>query len=371
MRICMVAFTDLNFDFRIYREAASLKKAGHRVSIVAGTWNQQLDSAWDDFDVHTWPVDRGRSLRVSYLLWWRNAYRILREIPADAYHAHDLDSLWPASRAARARRVPLVYDSHELWTEQSSLASRPLVRGVWATMEKRLSRYVSHVITVSPPIADELRERYRFRDVIVIGNLPPHRPPVPGDLIRERLGLESDRVILLYQGGMLTDNGLSEQIEAMAGIEGAALVLLGEGPTKEQLERQVAVSGLADRVFFLPAVPFSQLHALTCSADIGLCLIKSTGKSFHWSLPNKLFEYMMAGLPVLGSEAPEIRRTLTETGAGEVIDLTDPPSLRNRLQRLVADPARRSRYSEAALQAAQRYCWERESAKLTDLYAAL
>ena len=364
MHICMVAFTDLNFDFRIYREAASLKKAGHHVSIVAGTWNQQLDGAWDDFDVHAWPVDRDRSLRVSYFLWWRHAHRILQEIPAEAYHAHDLDSLWPASRAARRRRVPLVYDSHELWTEQSSLASRPLVRGIWAAL-------VSHVITVSPPIAEELSERYGFGDIAVIGNLPPHRSPLSGDLIRERLGLKPDRVILLYQGGMLTDNGLSEQIEAMAGVEGAALVLLGEGPTKEQLQNQVAVSGLVDRVFFLPAVPFSQLHALTCSADIGLCLIKSTGKSFHWSLPNKLFEYMMAGLPVLGSEAPEIRRTLDETGAGEVIDLTNPVSLRNRSQRLVDDPARRDRYSGAALQAAHRFCWERESAKLTDLYAAL
>ena len=371
MHLCMVAFTDLNFDFRIFREATSLAHAGHHVSIVAGTWNAQLDSAWEDFDVHQVPVDRTQSLRVSYPLWWRRAFRMLRRIPADAYHAHDLDSLWPASRAARECQVPLIYDSHELWTEQSSLASRPLVRGVWAAMERRLSRHVSHTITVSEPIAEELQTRYGFGEVLVLGNLPPHRSPVPGDLIREHLGLEPERVILLYQGGMLTDNGLAEQIEAMAGVEDAALVLLGDGPTKHQLVRQVADAGLADRVFFMPAVPFLQLHPLTCSADVGLCLIKSTGKSFHWSLPNKLFEYMMAGLPVLGSEAPEIRRTLDETGAGEVVDPTDIPALRDRLERLVGDPDKRHEYAEAALRAATRLCWETESTKLTDLYAAL
>ena len=69
MRICMVAFTDLNYDFRIYREATSLKSAGHEVSIVAGTWNQQLDSAWEEFEVHACPVDRSQSLRVSYVVW--------------------------------------------------------------------------------------------------------------------------------------------------------------------------------------------------------------------------------------------------------------------------------------------------------------
>ena len=371
MRICMVAFTDLNYDFRIYREATSLKSAGHEVSIVAGTWNQQLDSAWEEFEVHACPVDRSQSLRVSYVVWWHRAHNILRDIAADAYHAHDLDSLWPASRAARARSLPLLYDSHELWTEQSSLTTRPFVRGVWSVMERRLSRHVSHVITVSPPIARELQSRYGFGQVTVIANLPPHRAPVPGDLIRERLGLESDRVIFLYQGGLLTDNGLSEQISAMADVEGAALVLLGDGPTKQQLEHQVAASELGDRVFFLPAVPFSQLHALTCSADVGLCLIKSTGKSFHWSLPNKLFEYMMAGLPVLGSQAPEIHRILSETGAGEVGDLNDQASLSNRLQCLVADAGLRARYSEASLQASRQFCWENESAKLTDLYAAL
>ena len=367
----MVAFTDLNFDFRIYREAATLAAAGYRVSIVAGTWSPVLEDTWRDFDVRVVAVDRARSLRVSYPFWWQRAYRALREIPADVYHAHDLDSLWPAARAAGKRGVPLVYVSHELWTEQSSLGTRPLIRAIWAFMEKRLSSRVSRTITVSPPIAAELRTRYGFDDVVVVGNVPPYRAPVEGDAIRQRLGLEPDRIILLYQGGMLTDNGLAEQIEAMAAVEGAALVLLGEGPTKEQLRRQVARSGLDDRVFFLPAVPFPQLHALTCSADLGLCLIKSTGKSFYWSLPNKLFEYLMAGLPVLGSDAPEIDRVLTETGAGEVVDPTDTPALRSRLERLVADAGARRRYADAALVAARQLCWERESGKLTDLYANL
>ena len=371
MHVCMVAFTDLNFDFRIHREASALKEAGHRISIVAGTWGSAPAAAWHEFDVRIVPVDRNRSLRVSYPLWWWRARRTLGGIAADAYHAHDLDSLWPASSIARRRGVPLIYDSHELWTEQSSLGRRPSVRAIWAYMERLLSDRVHRAITVSPPIAAELEARYGFENVVVVGNLPPYRPPIRGDLIRQRLGLERDRVILLYQGGMLTDNGLAEQIEAMAGVEKAALVLLGQGPTEDQLRHQVARAGLDDRVFFLPAVPFPQLHAYTCSADLGLCLIKSTGKSFHWSLPNKLFEYIMAGLPVLGSEAPEIRRVLAETGAGEVVDPTDVPALRNRLERLVADADARQRYAKAALNAAPRLCWERESGKLTELYAAL
>lgn len=371
MHIAMAVFGDLRSDFRVYREASSLRQAGHVVSLVAAVRRTDLPAVWDDFDVDALHTPAAGSLRRDYPRYWRWAVKRLRALSADAYHAHDLDSLWPAARAAGRRRVPLVYDSHELWTEQSSLVSRRIVRAFWSLLERRTIGRARRVLTVSPSIADELQRRYRLPEVTVVRNLPPQRDPVTSALLRRQLQLPAERPLFLYQGGFLTDNGLEEQIAAMARVDDADLVLLGDGPTEDRLRAQVTRAGLEDRVHFFPRVPFDALHEYTCSADVGLCLIRPAGESFRFSLPNKLFEYLMAGLPVIGGDTPEIRAILEDTGAGLVVDATDPDAIAGALRALRDNADRRRALAAAARAAAARYCWEGEAPVLVDLYAEL
>ena len=300
----MVVFGDLPFDFRVYRQAKTLSDAGNEVSIVASDFGSApLPQAWSDFDLQLIPLDRRRSLRRSYPRFWRLASTHALALSADVYHAHDLDALWPAARAAGHLKVPLVYDSHELFARQSSLVHRANVRRFWEWWEQRLLRRVDRVMTVSHTIAEDLQQRYELAETpAVIRNLPPWREPVRDSRLRRELELLDDQEPLaLYQGGFLTDNGLSEVIDAMASVPVGRLVLLGGGPTESALRAQVGTAGLSDRVRFLPKVPFPELHEWTCGADIGVCVIKPTGDSFAWSLPNKLFEYFIARPPALAS----------------------------------------------------------------------
>ena len=374
MHICMVVFTELVSDFRVFRTASALADAGHRISIVAGSGDGgELHDSWSRFEVHSIPVDRRASLRFAYPRFWHRSWSVLCDLGADVYHAHDLDTLWPAAKAANRCGAALVYDSHELWTEQSAVAGRAAIRFFWRRLEARLITRADAVIAVSDSIARALEEDYRLtRPITVVRNLPPYRTPVSGHHIHQALDLDPACPVALYQGGFLTDNGLSEQIDSMRFIEGeGVLVLLGGGPTEVQLRRQVAEGGFEQRVRFLPRVPFQELHEFTCSADVGLCLIKPSGASFAMSLPNKLFEYFMAGLPVLGSSVPEIRRIVEETAGGEVVDVTDPRTIAAALSKLLGDPSLRHSYGEAALAAARRYNWEREAPALCDLYRVL
>lgn len=371
MHICMVAFSDLHFDYRIFREATSLHQAGHRVSIIAAAFRSGPLTGWHDFETYLIPIDRNQSLRRLYPLFWKKASTLLQQIDADAYHAHDLDALWPTSRAAQHRDRPLVYDSHEFWIEQSSLVGRKLMRGFWSQLEKRLIGRVDRTITVSQSIADSLQERYGLSEVSVLRNLPLYRPPMESDLIRSELNLDAERPIVLYQGGFLTENGLREQIEAARDFGDAAFVLVGDGPCETILKEQVRQSRLENRVFFIARVPFHQLHSYTCSADLGLCLIKGSGKSFYYSLPNKLFEYMMAGLPVLASNFPEMQHVVEQTDAGTVADPSDITAISRAVRALLADPAQRQRQRKAALKAAQCYHWEQEAEVLVQLYAEI
>ncbi len=368
MHIGMVAFTDLRYDFRIYREATALAAAGHRVSVVASLFHAGPSPAWEGITIVGLPVNRARSLRHTYPSFWRRATQALKTVAPTAVHGHDLDALWPAARVAQQLRAPLVYDSHELWTEQSSLLGRPHVRAFWRLLERRLIRTADHTITVSQPIADELQRRYRLRAVGVIRNLPPYRAPLAGDPLRPALGLAPSRPVVLYQGGFLTENGLAEVIAAAPGFGDAALVLLGDGPDEDRLRRLVAQAGLEQRVLFHPRVPFAALHAYTCAADVGLCLIKGTCRSFAYSLPNKLFEYLMAGLPVLASDLPEMGRVVTEAQVGLVVDPLDPQQVAHGVRALLADPGQRARWRLAALAAARRFCWEEEAHQLLALY---
>lgn len=373
MRVCMVLFGDLRFDFRVFREADALRTAGHQVVLVASDFGGRLPSVWDDFEFRRIPVDRSKSLRRTYPVFWHRAARLAWEVDADVYHAHDLDALWPAARAAGRRGACLVYDSHELFVEQSSLVRRAGVRGFWGWLERRLIRRVDRVLTVSAAIADTLQQTYDLDPPpVLVRNLPPFREPVSGDGLRQALGLDGDdEPLALYQGGFLTDNGLAEQITAMSRIGVGRLVLLGGGPMEEGLRRQVASLGMHDRVRFLPRRPFPQLHALTCGADLGLCVIKPAGNSFLWSMPNKLFEYLMAGLPVLAGDTPEIRSVIEDTGAGVLVDPADPDAIAAPLRELLTDEPRRRQLGEAAARSARRYCWEREAPRLLEVYAQL
>lgn len=372
MHICMAVFGDLRFDYRVYREAQSLCQAGHHISIVSSSFDPAPLQGWEGIDLHLIPIDRSSSLRVTYPAFWRQARPLLLAARADVYHAHDLDALWPAAAAARQRDVPLVYDSHEFWTEQSSLVNRPLVRHFWALLERRLIRQAHRIITVSTSIAQALQEQYGLEQVTVVRNLPLYRPPVQSDRIRTELGLAAGRAVVLYQGGFLTDNGLTEQIEAFSGLDEAlAFVLVGDGPRQAALKAQVRHSGLEGRVYFIPRVPFAELHSYTCSADLGLCLIKGTGRSFYYSLPNKLFEYLMAGLPVLASDFPDMRAVVEESGAGLVANPQDLRDIREKIRSFFADPIHSHAYRQAALAAAQRYNWEQEAPRLLSLYAGL
>lgn len=372
MHICMVVFGDLRFDYRVFREAQCLRQAGHHISIVSSSFSSAPLQEWGAFDLHLIPIDRSRSLRISYPAFWKQARQLLLAVRADVYHAHDLDALCPAAFAAQRRDVPLVYDSHEFWTEQSSLVDRPLIRNFWARLERRLIRRAHRFITVSTSIARALQERYELEQVAVVRNLPPYRPPVQSDRIHAELQLAAGRPVVLYQGGFLTDNGLAEQIDAVAGLqEDFAFVLIGDGPMEGALKKQVHCRNLEHQVYFISRVPFGELHSYTCSADLGLCLIKGTGKSFYYSLPNKLFEYLMAGLPVLASDFPDMRAVVEESGAGTVANPQNSGEIREKIRSLLIDPTQRQEYRRAALTAAQHYNWEQEAPRLLDLYAGL
>jgi len=365
----MVVYNDLRHDARVFKEATSLIAAGYNVRIIGmETPSTPPLTGWEEVTVKRIPVGTSDSLRIRYACFWRRAFSALMERRARIIHSHDLDTLFPAWLAASLTRAQLVHDAHELWVELPSLVGRPVVRAAWQGFAKTLIPRSDAVITVCEGIADELRARYGV-GAVVLRNLPKEIGPVEPAPIREMTGCPPSRVLVLYQGGFLPGLGIERAIDTMTLLPDAHLVLIGAGPLRKDMEHRAAASPARDRISFLDAVPFKDLPPYTAACDIGLFLGESAGMNLQLALPNKLFEYIAAGVPVVATGWPEIRRVVREYDVGVVVDPgCNLEAVANAIRRAVSDG---KRLSANCVKAARELTWERESDRLLEVYAKL
>ena len=287
---------------------------------------------------------------------------------ADVYHSHDLNTLYVGHVCKR--RTPgarLVYDSHELQTERNRMGFWWKQWALWN--ERRWLPSADALIVASPPWIDHIRDLYGFvpDPAAAVINTPESVEVMPRDL-RPCLGLAPGTPLMLYQGSIQENRGIEPAIDAVELLDDVVLVIVGYGYYREALEQLVARRKLGHKVRFFGPIPNDELLHWTASADVGLCNIVNSSLSYYTTLPNKLFEYMMAEVPVLGSDSPGIGKVVAETGVGEVVDPVDPESLAAATRKILADP---EPYRAACRQARQRYNWGVEKQKLLEVYSRL
>lgn len=283
----------------------------------------------------------------------------------DAIHAHDVNVLPTAWLAARVARVPLVYDAHEISTHREGYQA---FRGLVGWLEKKIMPGAAATITTTDARARFFARAYRIPLPVVLQNRPRLVQALPSNRIRETLRLSEPWPIVLYQGGLQPGRGLRALVRAAAGVPEAWFVFIGSGRQGAELKRLTAELHLDDRVFFIPTVPLAELPCYTASADIGVQPIANTCLNHFTTDSNKLFEYVIAGLPVIASRLPEIRRVVERYDLGLLIEPGDTSSLIAATRTLVTDAALRSRFANNARQAAQQLNWESQEAALVDLY---
>lgn len=243
----------------------------------------------------------------------------------DGIHANDLDTLLPAFLVSRIRSKKLVYDSHEYFTGVPELVNRPIVRKIWRFIESSIFPKLNHVYTVNDSIADLYEKDYAIRP-LVMRNIPEVKALSTESLSRSDLGLpESSFLIILQGSGINVHRGAEEALEMMKFLSGCTLVIAGSGDVVEHLKTLAMQESLKDKVVFFPRMPYSKLMQITRCCDLGLTLDKDTNINYKFSLPNKLFDYIHAGIPVLASDLPEVRK-IVETYQVGLISLNHEPS---------------------------------------------
>ena len=311
-----------------------------------------------------WVVDQEKFFTNAFL---QDALRH----PSDVVVAHDLPMLGVARLVASQFGARLVYDNHELYSEQE-FTHREKAR--WVEIERRHIGAANLIIAVNQSIANELKARYDVADPQVILNAEhPYRSSTDRGIIRDVLGLPSKSVIGIYQGGLSAGRNLDTLLEAVALIDlnDFHLVLLGDGQLAVSLKRRVKRMGLSKRVHFLPAVPQSELLAHSSSADFGIIPYLPVCLNTYYCTPNKLFEFIAAGLPVLASDLPELRRFIIGHDIGMVADLSNPASAARVLSRMAGDTLERKRLAAKVILAQESICWSIEGSRLVKIFEPL
>lgn len=374
--VCATVVSDLLYDARVWKEARSLARAGYRVALLGCRYDlpgvtRRHEDGIDVVEVPLGgrtgprnPVRRGWAL---LRLWWE----ILRT-PAHIYHSHNVHPAPAAWVASRIRRSSLVYDGHELY---GNSGKRLVARGTAAitgVIEAWMVRHSELVITTNRSRADELKRRHGNREIVVLANVPSRVDAVqPLDP-----GFPTGAKVLLYQGGIYRDRAFEETIRALTELEDFHFVVLGFGRDTDiaQIRRYAEEHGVGGRVTFLPPRPFAQLVRTAACASVGIVPIRPTNLNHYTGDTNKLHEYLMAGLPVVTSDLPEMRRVVEEGNphVGEVFDPSVPASIAAAVRRVVADPVvYTARRREARRVALEKFNWQVEEVKLLAAYARL
>jgi len=378
MNVSMIVLNPFTHDARVTKEARTLAAHGHRVTVNA-LWRAGLpyQESIDGYNVQRIRLRSRENQRIPFAAW----AELMMKLPSlvqfqkpDVCHAHDLNALIPAYYAAQKTDAKLIYDSHELETgrNRGNRKISHLKKWTWQKIENYLIKKTDAVITVSPSIAQELARLYPVSRPAIVRNCPVLQPLAPLGKLRSWLNIPDETPIILYQGGLSKGRGLEIFMEALSQIPDAAFVILGDGVLRSDLQKLSTKLDIEHRLYMPGKVPWRELLYYTRDADIGLSLIENVCLSYYFSLPNKLFEYQMAGVPVLASNFPDMKQIVTEWRSGCVADSANVADIVTILRQMLADPDELKMMGERARQAAiERYNWEIESKTLLKVYTNL
>lgn len=366
--VVLSVINDLHSDQRVHRTATLWAERGYRVVVVGRTYPNPapLERSYETQRM-TCRFNRGPLFYLEYQvrLWF-----ILRRLRPDVYLANDLDTLAPNAWWAMRRAKPLVYDSHEYFLGAPELEARPWIQRMWRSVERYGIPRTDFRVTVNSSIADQYAREYGgtwdvVRNVPLRGELP-WGPD--GDwsgaaqrkrAIRAELGLSIDATLWILQGaGINVDRGAEELVAAAVQCPEVELVVVGSGDAIPRLQKYVASQSWTN-VRFVGRVPREVLQRYTQAADLGFSLDKPKSQNYRWSLPNKLFDYFQAGIPVVASDLVEVVRVVRESGAGTVLDQLSPEAIAAAARALI-QPAAYAAASRAARKAAHIYHWNHE-----------
>jgi glycosyltransferase involved in cell wall biosynthesis len=362
IKIVSAVSNDIVTDNRVNKIARSLEANGYKVTIVGRRLHNSSNLLNRPYD-----TKRFRLLFNKGPLFYVNLnLRLFFHLIFSDYGfflANDLDTLPACWLASRIRHRKLIFDSHELFSEVPELVARPIVRKIWKRLEIFLVPRINLGFTVSAPIAEFYKKNYHVH-FEVLKNAGYFR----FDYEFEGFAKDTEVTTIIYQGSLNMGRGLDLAIRSMQYIENAKLWIIGTGDVEHELKKLVSELSLGNKVVFTGRIAMEDLWKYTFKADIGISPEEDLGLNYRYGLPNKLFDYIQARIPVIVSDLPQMKAVVENYKIGKVLKERSPQILAGVLNEMIKKELPSGKYNANLGLAARELCWEREEEKLIDSF---
>ncbi len=287
---------------------------------------------------------------------------------ADFLLANDLDTLLANHMAKKLKsNCQLVYDSHEYFIGVPELVNKPMVKKIWRSIERRTLPKADHMYTVNSSIAELYKQEYD-REIKVVRNISDPKA-FSKKFTKAELGLPENKKIIIIQGaGINVDRGAEEAIEAIKLIENTLLIFVGNGDVIPILKAQVKAEKLDEKVLFFGKRSYNELMNFTLLSDLGLSLDKSSNINYQFSLPNKIFDYIHAGIPLLVTDLIEVKKIVLGYSVGLVTPSLDPTVLADKIKEILFNKQLNSSFRQNSKIASSQLSWSNEIKILDEIY---
>jgi hypothetical protein len=377
-KIFLTVTNNLVYDQRMQRICVSLASAGYRVTLVGCDRKGSPPLSPMPFQQVRLPIKNEKG-KLFYLEYNYKLYKYLVNEDMDALCAIDLDTIVPVYLASKKKGIPRMYDAHEFFTEMIEVKRRPHIHYVWKQIEKWLVPKFQFGYTVGQAIADDLKQLYGVRYVLV-RNMPHFTQPlnIKGKLpplvtqIMEAFNekCSPDLPIVLYQGAINEGRALHALADAMRSVNGR-LLLAGDGNLETELKAYIEQIGMEHKIFMCGMVPPADLRYLTALCDAGITIFDAYSKNQYYSLANKFFDYIMAQKPQVCVNYPEYAAILKQFPVAVTMEDTQPGSIARSLNKLLEDHVLYKDLKNICNIAAQELNWEKEEQKLLETWNKL
>ncbi|MCL1942176.1 MAG: glycosyltransferase [Candidatus Azobacteroides sp.] len=351
---------DLVTDQRVHKVASSLFQNGYYVTLVGRKLKNSSDLS------RPYKIVRFRLLFNKKVFFYAEynlrLFFFLLFSTGNIFLSNDTDTLPANFLASKLRGRKLVFDAHEMFPEVPEVVSRPVIKKIWTTIEDLIFPKLEYCYTVCRSIADIYNQKYGI-SMQVIRNVPESFAiPIKKDLF------PTCKKVIFYQGAINIGRGIEQIIDAMSFIDDAVFYIAGAGDILDSVKLSVREKYLQDKVFFLGRIPLGKLREYTVCSDLGVCLLENKGKNYYYSLPNRIFDFIHAEVPILATDFPEIRAIVDSYKVGVLIDHYEPEFLAKTITEIFAtrenNPERKTLFQKAK----HDLCWEKESLVLIDIF---
>ncbi|MFC2102958.1 glycosyltransferase [Bacteroidota bacterium] len=358
---------NIHFDTRTYNLFTSLKQTGQEVSFVGYDWLTEKFKTSNEDSIKVTKLNKRISF-FFYLYFFFSQLIDFIKIKTDIYFSSDFYSLPASVIAAKLKHATVYYDSREIYTELPALENRPVLKKIFVEIEKFFIKRVDAVFTTGEMDSEYLNRIYNLEKAYLLRNLPlTHENIVPVDY-HKMCNIPVDARIILYQGIIVHGRGIETYFRAVSKNEKIFLVLLGGGEHIDQYKSLSRKLNINERVIFAGKIPQSELLNYTAGAFAGLSLIDNISINNKYALPNKLFEYVMAGIPVITSDLPQMKKIVNDYSIGEVIEESSEDGLLEVINKWDKDKEFYSLLKENCRSAAKTLNWETEFSKVKEIF---